>query len=110
MDNEARRLVQNIVARAHDCAFSALGPELETANPLQRRAVLSTIDQFHAYVEQGPAQGPWLEELPGHLRTLIGAQDDLVTIKLLIQYSEFLNYFLVYASKRLHQGDSGQDN
>jgi len=110
LDDDSKQLVLNIVARAHDCAFSVLVPHLAGATPGQRAAVEATVTQFLGYVQDRHA-GEWeADDLPRHLRTLIDAQTDLPTVQLLRQYSEYLNYFLVYAAERLGRPLGSQDN
>jgi len=101
LDDDSKQLVLNIVARAHDCAFSVLQPQLAEVTVVQRASVLATVDHFLGYV-QGLHQDAWAaDDLPRRLKVLIEAQTDLQTIQLLHQYSEYLNYFLVYAAERL---------
>ena len=110
MDDDSKRLVLNIVARAHDCAYSVLEPHLVDVPAAQRQAVQTTVGQFLQYV-QGRFEGEWeADDLPRHLKALIDAQTDLQTIQLLRQYSEYLNYFLVYSAERLGRPLGSQDN
>ena len=101
MDDQSRQMIRNIVARAHDCALSTLQPHLNQATQLQRSVVMATLDHALGYI-QGTLPAEWNpQDLPSHLQALINAQTDPVTVQLLAQYSEYLNYFLVYASERL---------
>ena len=101
MDEHSRELIRNIVARAHDCALGTLQPHLRQATALQKSVVTATLDHALGYI-QGTLPESWNpRDLPTHLQAMINAQTDPVTVQLLAQYSEYLNYFLVYASERL---------
>ena len=108
MDEHSSQMIRNIVARAHDCALSVLQPHLEQATALQKSAVLATLDHALGYVQGPDTWNP--QALPAHLQALINAQTDPTTVQLLAQYSEYLNYFLVYASERLGRPLPREDN
>ena len=101
MKDTSRALALNILASAHECAFSVLEPHLLKASRDQQDQVLAAITLFRGHVQGHLEAGADPGALSRQLKELIEAQSDPHVIQLLRQYAEYLNYFLVYSSARL---------
>jgi hypothetical protein len=101
MNDTTRRLILNILGCAHEAAVAVLEPYLAQVTPEERVTVAVTIEALRTCLQSQGGLGEDPEGLARQLRRLEGTVANPRCLRLVQQYSEFLNYFLCYSRDEL---------